>query len=87
MKKMLLILTCLLLSAFVNDVLAEKVQAGDTIIFDSVSRMSCNANDGTTTYFDLVDQGVNLLFIREPHINSELLGNSITTASRLMIKI
>ena len=33
--------------------LMKRVKAGDTIIFDSVSRMSGNAKDGFAAYEDL----------------------------------
>lgn len=49
----------------------EKVEAGDTIIFDSVSRMSRNAEEGLKIYEELFNKGVNLVFIKEPHINTE----------------
>ena len=45
--------------------LIKKVKAGDTIIFDSVSRMSRNAEEGIEIYFKLMDQGVNLIFLKE----------------------
>ena len=40
--------------------LIRTVQAGDTIIFDSVSRMSRNADEGFTLYEQLYHQGVHL---------------------------
>ena len=49
----------------------DKVQAGDTIIFDSVSRMSRNADDGIKLYFELYNKGVNLVFLKENYINTE----------------
>ena len=51
--------------------LMKRVKAGDTIIFDSVSRMSGNAEDGFAAYEDLFNRGVNLVFLREPHINTD----------------
>ena len=50
--------------------LYKKVKAGDTIIFDSVSRMSRNADEGVTAYEELFRRGVNLVFLKEPHINT-----------------
>lgn len=47
-----------------------KVKAGDTIVFDSVSRMSGNANDGFAAYEELYNRGVALVFLNEPHINT-----------------
>lgn len=51
--------------------LVKKVRAGDTIIFDSVSRMSGNAEDGFAAYEELYNRGVTLVFLKEPHINTE----------------
>lgn len=50
--------------------LFSKVKAGDTIVFDSVSRMSGNANDGFAAYEELYNRGVALVFLKEPHINT-----------------
>ena len=51
--------------------LTEMVKEGDTIVFDSVSRMSRNAEDGIETYFKLYDKGVNLVFLKEPYIDTD----------------
>lgn len=51
--------------------LMKRVKAGDTIIFDSVSRMSGNAEEGFAAYEDLFNRGVNLVFLKEPHINTD----------------
>lgn len=51
--------------------LYEKVKSGDTIIFDSVSRMSGNAVDGFAAYQELYNRGVNLVFIKERHIDTD----------------
>ncbi len=52
--------------------LLNKVQSGDTIIFDSVSRMSRNASEGFELYKKLFADGVNLVFINEPYINTDV---------------
>ena len=53
--------------------LLDTVQAGDTIVFDSVSRMSRNADEGVNTYFYLLEEKqVSLVFLKEPHINTEV---------------
>lgn len=57
--------------------LYSKVKAGDTIIFDSVSRMSRNADEGMTAYEELYNRGVNLVFLKEPHINTETYKKSL----------
>lgn len=51
--------------------LMKKVRAGDTIVFDSVSRMSRNKTEGVEDYFDLYNKGVELIFLKEPHIKHE----------------
>jgi len=51
--------------------LFSAVKAGDTIIFDSVSRMSRNADEGFAVYQELYNRGVSLVFLKEPHINTE----------------
>ena len=52
--------------------LLAKVKEGDTIIFDSVSRMSRTAEEGYQLYMDLYSKGVNLVFIKEPTINTSV---------------
>ena len=51
--------------------LMKRVKAGDTIIFDSVSRMSGDAEEGFAAYEELFNRGVNLVFLKEPHINTD----------------
>ena len=46
------------------------IQKGDIIVFDSVSRMSRNAAEGFTTYQELFESGIELVFLKEPHINT-----------------
>lgn len=50
--------------------LYKKVKAGDTIIFDSVSRLSGSAEEGMNVYEELYKRGVELVFLKEPHINT-----------------
>mgnify|MGYP001103227820 CR=1 FL=1 len=59
------------------DKLLHTVQAGDTIVFDSVSRMSRNADEGCQLYEDLYAQNVTLCFLKEPHINTETYRETI----------
>lgn len=53
------------------------VKPGDTIVFDSVSRMSRNADDGVKLYMNLYDRGVNLVFLKEGYINTEVYKESV----------
>lgn len=50
--------------------LIKAVKQGDTIVFDSVSRMSRNAVEGFKLYKELFNKGVELVFIKEQHINT-----------------
>lgn len=60
----------------------NKVQEGDTIVFDSVSRMSRDAEEGFELYKKLFNEGINLVFIKEQYINTDTykqaLSNNIT---------
>ena len=50
--------------------LLKQIKQGDTIVFDSVSRMSRDAEEGFKLYKELFNKGVELVFIKEPHINT-----------------
>lgn len=54
------------------------VESGDTIIFDSVSRMSRNAEEGFELYEELYSRGIELIFIKEPHINTTTYKQALT---------
>lgn len=49
----------------------KKVHEGDTIVFDEVSRMSRNADEGFAVYKELYDRGVNLVFLKESTLNTD----------------
>lgn len=57
--------------------LVKILKPGDTVVFDSVSRMSRNAAEGFATYEELHKQGINLVFLKEPHINTETYKKAI----------
>lgn len=52
--------------------LLKKIQKGDQIVFDAVGRMSRNAEEGFITYEELFNKGVELIFLKEPHINTSV---------------
>ena len=60
--------------------LFTKVKSGDTIIFDSVSRMSRNAEEGYKAYEDLYNKGVNLIFLKEPQINTATYKTALSSS-------
>ena len=57
--------------------LFKAAKAGDSIVFDSVSRMSRNADEGIKAYFELYDKGVNLIFLKEHYIDTEIYSNNL----------
>lgn len=59
--------------------LYKQLQPGDTVIFDQVSRMSRDAEEGFSVYEELFNKGVNLIFLKEPHINTETYKKAMET--------
>lgn len=57
--------------------LINRVKDGDTIVFDSVSRMSRNADEGIDLYMKLFNRGVELVFLKESYINTEVYRSTI----------
>ena len=58
------------------DKLITLIKTGDTIVFDSVSRMSRNAEEGFCDYKLLYEIGVNLVFLNEPLINTSVFDST-----------
>ena len=61
--------------------LCKAVKAGDTIVFDEVSRMARNAAEGFTVYQDLYSRGINLVFLKEAHINTAVYAETAQAPS------
>ena len=59
------------------DKIFKTIQSGDTIVFDSVSRMSRNADEGIDTYFRLYESGIKLVFLKEHYIDTDVYANSL----------
>lgn len=53
------------------DKLLKLVKADDTIVFDSVSRMSRSADEGAALYEELFQKGVRLVFLKESYVNTD----------------
>lgn len=51
--------------------LYKSLVPGDTVVFDEVSRMSRNADEGFKVYKELFERGVNLVFLKESTLNTE----------------
>lgn len=64
------------------------VKNGDTIIFKDVSRFTRQANEGYEKYMDLMNKGVNLIFIDNPTISTDYIKNltNIANSQELVTK-
>lgn len=60
--------------------LCKAVKAGDTIVFDSVSRMSRNAEEGIAQYKKWFDEGINLVFLKERYIDTSVYASKLRQA-------
>ena len=56
--------------------LMSQIKTGDTIVFDSVSRMSRNAEEGFKDYKMLYERVVHLIFLNEPLINTSVFDST-----------
>ena len=65
--------------------LIEQIKTGDTIVFDSVSRMSRNAQEGYKDYKTLFERGIHLIFLNEPLINTSVFDS--TKSNLLSIQV
>lgn len=68
------------------DKLMKQIEKGDTIIFDSVSRMSRNAQEGFEDYKRLYELGINLVFINEPLINTSVFDSSKNNLLKITVE-
>lgn len=63
--------------------LIKAVKKGDTIVFDSVSRMSRNAEDGIKLYMQLFDNGIELVFLKEHYIDTSVYAEMLNDRIQL----
>ena len=54
------------------DKLLKVLKSGDTVVFDSASRMSRNSEEAIELYEQLFNNNINLVFLKEPHINTDV---------------
>ncbi|WP_027438683.1 recombinase family protein [Lachnospira multipara] len=54
------------------------INPGDTIVFDSVSRMSRDADQGFELYEKLYNRNINLIFLKESYINTDVYKKALT---------
>lgn len=60
------------------DRLLRMVRPGDTIVFDEVSRMSRDAEEGFGLYKHLYERGIELVFLKERHIDTATYKKALT---------
>lgn len=68
------------------DKLVKQVRRGDTIVFDSVSRMSRNSEEGFKDYKMLYERGIKLVFLNEPLINTSIFENSKNNLLKITVE-
>ena len=66
--------------------LLKIIQKDDTIVFDEVSRMSRNKEEGCSLYEKLFSDGVNLIFLKEPHINTEVYKKALENQIKIRLE-
>lgn len=51
--------------------LYKKLTAGDVVVFDEVSRLARNSQEGAAIYEELYNRGVSLVFLKQPLVNTD----------------
>lgn len=60
--------------------LYKSLKAGDVVVFDEVSRMSRDAEEGFKVYQELFEKGVQLIFLKERYIDTEVYSAGLKRA-------
>lgn len=69
---------------FINVV--DKLEEGDTLIFDSASRMSRDSKESCDLYEKLFNRNVKIVFLKEPHINTDVYKEALNNQIKLKLK-
>ena len=64
------------------EALINKVEKGDIIVFESISRMCRNAEEGIAIYFDLYDKGINLVFLEEHYLDTDTYNSALSDSDK-----
>lgn len=67
------------------DKILKNLKAGDKIIFDSVSRMSRTAEEGFALYQKLFNRNIHLIFLKEPHINTDTYKQAVDNQIKISL--
>lgn len=65
--------------------LLKILNAGDTLIFDSVSRMSRNAEEGCQLYEDLFNKEIHLIFLKESYIDTDVYRKALNNQINIVL--
>lgn len=61
--------------------LEKLLQEGDTIVFKEISRFTRQANEGYNKYIELMNKGINLIFIDNPTVGTDYIKNLTRVAN------
>ena len=67
------------------DKLLKIIKSDDTMVFDSVSRFSGNADEGCELYEKLFNDKVNLIFLQESYINTSIYRKALVNQIKLQL--
>lgn len=66
--------------------LLNKLEKSDTVVFDSVSRMSRDAKSGFKLYKELFEKGINLIFLKEGYINTSIYKDQLSSHDNIKVE-
>lgn len=62
--------------------LEKLIQSGDTIVFKDISRFTREANNGYDKYMELLEKGVELIFIDNPTVSTDYIKQLLNVAEQ-----
>lgn len=62
--------------------LLKTVKKYDTIVFDSINRMSRNADEGVIIYMDLYNKGIRLVFLKERYLDTDTYISALSNSTQ-----
>ena len=65
--------------------LLKIIKKGDIIVFDEVSRMSRNSEEGCNLYEELFNKGIDLIFLKETHINTDVYRKALENQIKIKL--
>lgn len=69
------------------NMLMKQIRYGDTIVFDDVSRMARNAEEGFALYKELFFKGIKLIFLKNSDINTEEYQKALNGVVQINFKV